>query len=150
MQKLSVWVASECVLIWKKEPPKYVLGCHWVKQVGESGEVSNVLFTLPHGALRGGVGGCGDSEHITLIQEAEKRAEHQAEPWLAEGKVQPEMSSSLGPAAPAIFGVSLLQAKPLQDSPEGTPGNLHSLPLLQMTASGFSLWGHLCLHLGLG
>lgn len=48
---------------------KYVLDCHWVKQVGGGERLSSFLFILPHGALRREK----SSEHVTWIQEAEKK-----------------------------------------------------------------------------
>ena len=59
------------------------------------------------------------SEHITPIQEAEKkkRTERGRAPPNRGQRTARECLPAPGPAAPAIFGVSLLEAMPLQDSP---------------------------------
>ena len=74
-------------------------------------------------------------EYVTLmIQKAEKKAVRQSPSWPGV-RNRSGTHFSLVPAAPAIFGVSLLQAMPLQDSPRESL-EISSHFLSQMVASG--------------
>lgn len=129
----------------KSQKKKNVLGCHWVKLVGEGGGVSSFLFILPHGALRGKKrlrACCADPAG------RKERASHQAEPLLAKGEEQPRNAFPAWGQLHLLYLGSVSWRQCFCRSHQGIPGNFHPLPLLQMAANGFSLWWHLCLHLG--
>lgn len=121
----------------EQEPKKKnVLGCHWVKLVGEGGGVSNFLFILPHGALRGKKrlrACCADPAG------RKERASHQAEPLLAKGEEQPRNAFPAWGQLHLLYLGSVSWRQCFCRSHQGIPGNFHPLPLLQMAANGFSL-----------